>query len=106
MVGSTIDKTCIGELVPTDYVMKQIPRRGRKGGGVVRVYKSAILLRLITASNDGNFTHFEHMDCDLEVGGLSIPLAVVYRPPSSANNGSRATVFLENEWPAFLAHYE
>ena len=86
-LGSTIDKTCIGELVPTGYVMKHIPRRRRKGGGVVLICKSAILLRLITSSNDGNFTHFEHMDCDLEVGGLSVRLTVVYRPPPSKNNG-------------------
>ena len=77
---STIDKTCIGELVPTDYVMKQIPRHGRKCDGVVRINKSAILLRLITASNDGNFTHFEHMDCDLAVCGLSVRLVVIHRP--------------------------
>ena len=78
-LGCTVEKTYIGELVPTGYVMKHIPRLGRKGGGVVLIYKSAILLRLITSSNDGNFTHFEHMDCDLEVGGLSIRLAVIYR---------------------------
>jgi len=78
-LGSTIDKTYISELVPTCYVMKHIPRRGRKGGGVALIYKSVILLRLITSSNDGNFTHFEHMDFDLEVGGLSVRLAVIYR---------------------------
>ena len=57
-LGSTVDKTYIGELVPTGYVMKHIPRRGRKGVGVALIYKSAILLRLITSSNDGNFTYF------------------------------------------------
>ena len=102
---STIDTTCIGELVPSCYVMKRIPRRGRKGDGVALIYKSVILLRLITSSYDGNFTHFEHMDCNLEVGHLSIRLAVVYRPPPSANNELKTTVFLENEWPAFLAKY-
>ena len=29
-LGSTIDTTCIGELVPTGYIMKHNPRRGRK----------------------------------------------------------------------------
>jgi len=79
MVGSTIDKTCIG------YVMKHIPRRGRKGGGIALIYKSAIILRLITSSNDENFIYFEHMGCDLEVGGLSVRLAFIYRPPPSKN---------------------
>ena len=60
--------------------MKHITRRGRKDGGVALIYKSSIPLRLITSSNDGNFTHFEQMDCDLEVGGISVRLAVIYRP--------------------------
>ena len=85
--------------------MKHIPRRGRKGGGVALIYKSAILLCLITSSNDGNFTHFEHIDCHLEVGGLSVCLVVVYRPPPSKNNGLKTTTFLENEWPTFIANY-
>ena len=38
-LGSTID-TCIGELLSTDYVMKHIPCRGRKGGGgLTLIYK-------------------------------------------------------------------
>jgi len=45
------------------------------------------------------------MDCDLEVGGLSVRLAVIYRPPPSTNNGLKTITFLENEWPTFLANY-
>jgi hypothetical protein len=59
----------------------------------------------MTSSRDGNFTHFEHMDCDVEVGGLSVRLAVIYRPPPSKDNGLRTSVFLDDEWPAFLANY-
>ena len=29
----------------------------------------------------------------------------MYRPPFSANNGLRISVFLEKEWPAFLDNY-
>ena len=39
-LGTTVDKTCIAELGLFGYVMKQTLRRGRKGGGIVLIYKS------------------------------------------------------------------
>jgi flagellar biosynthesis chaperone FliJ len=44
------------------------------------------------------------MDCDLDMDGASLRLAVVYRPPPSKDNGLKNSVF-HNEWPAFLAKY-
>ena len=76
-LGSTVDKTCIGELVPSGYVMKHVPRRGRHGDSVALVYKSTISRRLLSSSRDGKFTHFEHMDCDVEIGSVSIPFCCV-----------------------------
>ena len=65
-LGTSVDKKCIGELVPSGYTMKHVPRRGsRIGGGVALLYKSAISSRLHGSSTAGNYTNYEHMDCDL-----------------------------------------
>ena len=41
-LGTSVDKKCIGELVPSGYTMRHVPRSGsRNGGGVALLYKSA-----------------------------------------------------------------
>ena len=69
-LGSTIDETCLRELVPNGYSIKHIARNGKKRGGVALVYKSAITLRIISSTRDNEFKNFEHMDCSLIVNGF------------------------------------
>jgi len=58
-LGTSVDKKCIAELVPSGYSMKHVPRPGsRKGGGVALLYKSTILFRLLGSSTTGNYTNF------------------------------------------------
>ena len=95
---STVDKTCIGELVPTGYSIKHVARSGKKrGGGVALIYKSAITLRIIASTRDNEFKNFEYMDCSLIINGFSLRLAVIYRPPPSQANGLKTSEFLEDE---------
>ena len=85
-LGTTLDKKCIGELVPDGYKIKHCPRPGgRRAGGIALIYKSAISFRLLGSSKNRDFTQFEYMDCNLEVEGLPLRLAVAYRPPPSKN---------------------
>ena len=45
------------------------------------------------------------MDCKLIIDSYSLRLAVVYRPPSTRENGLKTSAFLDHEWPLFLARY-
>ena len=58
-------------------------------------------LRIIASSHDNDFSSFEYMDCN----DFSLRIAVVYRPPPTQENGLKTNVFLEQEWPQFLAKY-
>ena len=68
LLGSAVDKTCLGELVPNGYLIKHKPRNNkRRGGGValIHVYKASITLSMVTSSRDNEFSQFEHLDCQL-----------------------------------------
>ena len=104
-LGTSVDKKCIGELVPSGYKFKHVPRPGRRrGGGVALLYKSAITVQVHGSSTSSDYTHFEHMDCNLSVDDTTVRLAVVYRPQPSKENGLKNSVFFE-EWSAFLSKY-
>lgn len=104
-LGTSVDKKCVGELVPSGYTMKHVPRPGsRHGGGVAVLYKESISFKLLGSSKNTEYTHFEHMDCDLGMDGTSFRLAVVYRSPPSKTNGLRNSVFHE-EWSTFLSRF-
>ena len=101
-----MDKTCLGELVPSGYLIKHVPRRGkRRGGGVALIYKASIILKMVTSSRDKEFLQFEHMDCQLNINGFVLRIAVVYRPPPTKENGLNTNVFLDKEWPTFLERH-
>ena len=71
-------KKCIVELVPSVYSMKHIPLPGsRKGGGVALLYKSTLSFCLLGSSTTGTCTNFEHMDCVLNTGEMTVHLAVL-----------------------------
>ena len=101
--GTSVDKKCIGELVPSGYTMKHVPRPGsRNVGSVALLYKSAISFRLHGSSTAADYTNFEHMDCDLNTGDTTVCLAVVYRPPPSKYNGLTIPEFFDHFSPATL----
>ena len=57
------------------------------GGGVAIIYKSNIDFKILTSSSDGNFSTFEHIDCNIAIDKSSVCLSVIYRPPPSQKNG-------------------
>ena len=62
-------------------MIKHVPRSGKKrGGGVALIYKASIILKMVTSSRDKEFLQFEHMDCQLDINGFVLRMAVVYRP--------------------------
>ena len=106
-LGTTVDKTCISELVPSYYQIKHVPRSGRRGGGVALIYKNSIDIKIVESSRDtrSQFSNFEFMDCNVTINGYSLRLAVIYRPPPTRENGFKTNDFLEQEWPVFLSRY-
>ncbi|XP_060553020.1 uncharacterized protein LOC132714233 [Ruditapes philippinarum] len=105
-LSSSVDKVCSSELVPNGYKMKQVPRPAKmRGGGVAIIYKSNINFKVLTSSTDGNFSTFEHIDCNIAIEKESFCLSVIYRPPPSQKNGLSTNTFLEQEWPLFLSKY-
>ena len=104
-LGASLDRACTNELLPDGYKIKHVPRStGKRGGGVAIIYKTNIELR-INASTCDKYTSFEFMDCNVVINGYSLRLTVVYRPPPSQKNGLKTSVFLEEEWPKFLAEF-
>ena len=56
-LGSAVDKTYLGELVPCGYLIKHVPRnRKRHGGGVAVIYKASITLGIVSSTSDNEFS--------------------------------------------------
>ena len=105
-LGSSVDKICVGELVPGGYRMQQVPRQNNmRGGGVAIICKSSVELTVIASTRDGDFNTFEFMDWNIVLKHFSLRLTVIYRPPPSQKNGLSTHDFLEHEWPLFLSKY-
>ena len=105
-LGSAVDRTCLAELVPNGYLIKHAPRNNKKrGGGVAIIYKNSITLNMISSSRDCEFSQFEHMDCQFNINGFALRIAVVYRPPPTKENGLNLNVFFDKEWPTFLERH-
>ena len=104
-LGASVDKKCIVELVPSGYSLKHVTRPGsRKGGGVALLYKSTKSFCLLGSSTTDNYTNFEHIDCVLNTGEMTVCLAVIYRPLPSKDNCSTISDILD-QWSTFLAGY-
>jgi len=69
-------------ICPQGYSSIQIPRIGRRGGGVGLVYKSTIFTERITDSPVYN--SFEHIDLHLKFNLQHLRLLVIYRPPNKS----------------------
>lgn len=101
-LGSTVDRSCLGELIPTGYEIKHVPRQSnRHGGGVAVIYKERLSLKVLDSTKNQNITQFEFMECNLNIGPANLHLSVVYRPPPSKGNGMQKSTFFD-EWPLFL----
>ena len=65
-LGFAVDKACINELVPCGYKIKHVPRLGtRRGGGVAIIYTSSVEVRIVSSTNDKDFSTFEYNDCNV-----------------------------------------
>lgn len=71
---------------------------------IALIFKSAITFKLINSSSKGDYTQFEHMDCEIGINTSAFHLAIVYRPPPSSTNNLSTNKFFD-EWPAFLSSY-
>lgn len=101
-LGTSVDAQCLGELVPQGYDILHVPRQNnRPGGGVAVLYKASISLKLLDSTVSQSYSHFEYLDCKMEINHQTIYLSVVYRPPPSKSNGLRNSIFFD-EWPLYL----
>ena len=47
------------------------------------------------------YTHFENMDCTINVCKFTVKCCIIYRPPPSKQNGFRTSTFFD-EWSKYL----
>lgn len=105
-LGTSIDKSCLGELIPDGYKINHVPRPGnRRGGGIALIYKSNIDIRTVASTRDNDYSSMEYLDCNAVISGFSLRIVVIYRPPPSKENGLKTSVFLDDEWPKFLEKF-
>lgn len=93
------DQSVLSELTPYGYSVFQKPRHDQRGGGIAIVHRDKINVKHKEPSK--RFTHFEHLECSVNVGNKHICLCVIYRPPPSKANCFRNTIFFE-EWTHYL----
>ncbi|XP_061194315.1 uncharacterized protein LOC133202489 [Saccostrea echinata] len=93
------DRFILLEFSPDGYSILQKPRQDQRGGGIAIVHKDQINIK--HKESDTRFTHFEHLECSVNVGNQHICLCVIYRPPPSKTNRFKNTVFFE-EWTHYL----
>ena len=100
---SDIDAVCISEMVPTGYEFYHVPRNtGRIGGGVGLMFKTGLTVTTVSSSHtDTTVSHFEYLNCRVEHHGATIHVIVVYRPPTSTQNGFKTSIFFK-EWSSFV----
>lgn len=105
-LGSSIDKACLGELLPDGYKIKHVPRPGvGRGGGVALIYRSMMNVKIVSSTSDKIFSTFEHIECNVCINNYTLLMSVIYRPPPSKKNGLNTNYFLDTEWPKFLSKY-
>ena len=104
-LGTDIDATCIGEMVPNGYEFHHVPRsNGRTGGGVGIVFKTELSLKVTSSSaNDADTSQFEYIDCCTDNNCATIRFVMVYHLPTSARDGLRTSTFFD-EWTSFIEH--
>lgn len=86
------DAIKIAEITPPGYKFLHYPRRGRRGGGVAVLMRTAIQASLLPAEP---VKSFESIEITLTTGSACIRLLVLYRPPPSKKNKLSKAMFLE-----------
>ena len=90
------DNAIIGQLAPTGFTFKHVPRISRRGGGVALLFRSE--LHVDVTCSLSSYQSFEFIEGNIISGLESIRLVVIYRPPGSKCPLSK---FFE-EFSAFL----
>ena len=99
-LGSIINDHIISMLVPRGNRFHAVSQPGRKcGSGVIVLYKSGLTLKAM--STRGSHSHLEYNDYYIATHGVTFRLCVMYRPPSSKQNGFTNNVFFD-QWSTYL----
>lgn len=80
----SFDKAKVTEMSPNTHTFLQIPRVGKRGGGV-GIFLSNAFKRVKICATD-KFESFEHMQVACEISGKRCVFVVVYRPPNLSIN--------------------
>lgn len=78
------DQVVLSELTPNGYIVFQKPRQDQRGGGIAIVRRYKINVKHKVPGK--RLTHFEHLECSVNVGNKHICLCVKCRPPPSKAN--------------------
>ena len=66
------------QICPPGYKVISVPRFNRQGGGIAIVYRDSITIQ---RSNTYNYAKMECSDFAVSLPGLTLNMAVIYRPP-------------------------
>ena len=103
LTNSDRDHKWIAALTPTGYKCINVPRpKGQRGGGIAVLHKTGLNCMATPHSDSHRVTSFEHLECRLSAGSLTVDMAFVYRPPPSRKNKLTTALFMQ-EFPDFLA---
>ena len=69
------------QISPPGYKAISVPRSNRQGGGIAIVYRDLITIQ---RSNTYDYTTMECSDFAVSLPGLSVNMAVIYRPPDKS----------------------
>ena len=94
----------IAAVTPPGFTLVSFPRKDRIGGGIAVLYRNSLKKHISFPKNDHPFTTFEMCETRLEVDGQTYVFLCVYRPPPSAKNRLRTSMFLD-EFPDLLEMY-
>jgi hypothetical protein len=92
-LSETGDEVYIGDITPTGYRMVQKPRKNRKGGGIMVIYKDHIRLDL---TDDHKVTTMELLSCKIRSGNKNLTIICVYRPETTAKNKYKLSQFFDD----------
>ena len=68
------------------------------------MFKTGLSVTTVSSSHtDTTVSHFEYINCRVEHHGATIHFIVVYRPPTSTQNGFKTSIFFQ-EWSSFIEH--
>jgi exonuclease III len=90
--GNESDQRIIGQITPSGYIFHQIPRYGRKGGGVAIMCRDSFKVHVKPAFSASSF---ETMEVSITLQSATIRLIVVYRIPPNKDNKIKRRTFVQ-----------